>query len=102
MPEDVDGQAAWRSVRAKLLARRGNVAEAEDLAREAVALAGATDYVDLHAEALAALGEVLLIAERRDDAVRALEQAVSLFEAKGNTVAATAIRNQLSPASEPA
>ena len=102
VPEDVDGQAAWRSVRAKLLARRGNVAEAEDLDREAVALAGATDYVDLHAEALAALGEVLLVAERRDDAVRALEQAVSLFEAKGNTVAATAIRNQLSPASEPA
>ena len=102
VPEDVDGQAAWRSVRAKLLARRGNVAEAEELAREAIALAGATDYVDLHAEALAALGEVLLVAERRDDAVRALEQAVSLFEAKGNTVAATAIRNQLSPASEPA
>ena len=57
VPEDVDGQAAWRSVRAKLLARRGNVAEAEELAREAMALAGATDYVDLHAEALAALGE---------------------------------------------
>ena len=100
VPEDVDGQAGWRSVRAKLLARRGNLAEAEALAREAVALAGATDYVDLHAEALAALGEVLLMAERHEDAGRALEHALSLFEAKGNTVAATAIRDQLSAASE--
>jgi predicted ATPase/class 3 adenylate cyclase len=91
-PEDVDAQAGWRSVRAKLLAHRGNAAEAERLAREAVSLASATDYVDLHADACAALGEVLRAAGRRDESDAALAEALALYEKKGNVSAAAALR----------
>jgi hypothetical protein len=58
VPEDVDAQVGWRRVCAKLVARSGDLAEGERLAREAVSLATPTDYLDLRAEASAALGEV--------------------------------------------
>ena len=54
--DDVDPQVRSRSVRAKILARRGQRAEAERLAREAVEIAARTDYLVLHADALLALG----------------------------------------------
>ncbi|HEY7178041.1 MAG TPA: adenylate/guanylate cyclase domain-containing protein [Gaiella sp.] len=92
VPEDVDAQAGWRAVRAKLLARCGNPAEAEHLAREAISLAAGTDCVDLHADACAALGEVLRAAGRREESDAALTAAVALYEQKGNVVAAAALR----------
>ena len=92
VPEDVDAQAGWRAVRAKLLARRGDLAEAEELAGEAVSLAAATDYVDLHADAVAALGEVLHLAGRREESEATLAEAVALYERKGNVVAAATVR----------
>ena len=42
MAEDMDPQIGWRRVKAKLLAQRGEFANAERLAREAVELAGRT------------------------------------------------------------
>jgi hypothetical protein len=45
--DDIPTQFFWRSVRGKLLACDGRAAEAEDLAREAVALAEATDALSL-------------------------------------------------------
>jgi class 3 adenylate cyclase/tetratricopeptide (TPR) repeat protein len=92
VPEDVDGQAAWRAVRAKLLARRGDLVMAEALAREAVSLAGRTDYVELHAEACAALAEVLRTAGRREESSATLAEALALYEQKGNVVAARTLR----------
>jgi class 3 adenylate cyclase/tetratricopeptide (TPR) repeat protein len=92
VPEDMDAQAGWRAVRAKLLARRGDLAEAEQLAREAVSLASTTDYVDLHADACAALGEVLRAAGRREESDAALADALALYEKKGNIAAAAALR----------
>jgi 16S rRNA (guanine527-N7)-methyltransferase len=57
VPEDADAHAQWRRVRAKVLARRGNIDEAERLGREAVAIASATsDLLDLRAQTLADLG----------------------------------------------
>jgi class 3 adenylate cyclase/tetratricopeptide (TPR) repeat protein len=92
-PEDIDGHAQWRRVRAKILARKGELDEAERLAREAVELASTTaDILDLRAEALADLGEVLRFAGRLQESRAALGEAMRLYEAKGNVVGAGHIR----------
>ena len=93
VPEDVDAQVGWRLVRAKLLARRGDGAEAETLARDALVLVAPTDYLDLRALALADLGAVLRIAGRRDEADAGIREAVALYEQKGNIAAAARLRN---------
>ena len=96
MPEDVDAQAGWRAIRAKLLARRGELAEAERLAREAAALAADTEYLELKADALEALGVVLRVVRLSEEAEHALAESLRLHEAKGNVVAAARVRGQLS------
>jgi class 3 adenylate cyclase/tetratricopeptide (TPR) repeat protein len=88
VPEDADAHAQWRRVRAKVLARKGELDEAERLGREAVAIASATDIVDLRAQALADLGDVLRLADRPKGSQEALEEAIRLYEAKGNLVGA--------------
>jgi tetratricopeptide (TPR) repeat protein len=93
VPEDVDGQAQWRRVRAKILARRGELEEAESLAREAVTIASATaDILDLRAEAFADLGDVLGLADRLEESRAAFAEAMRLYEAKGNVVGAGRVR----------
>src|SRR5207247_1370965 len=57
--DDVPTQFLWRSVRAKLLARAGDAAAAEALAREAVALADTTDSLNQRATAKLDLARVL-------------------------------------------
>ena len=56
--EDIDAQALWRGVRAKVLARRGEVKEAIKLAHDMLNLRRQADSPDLEAEALADLAEV--------------------------------------------
>jgi tetratricopeptide (TPR) repeat protein len=83
-PDDVLSQVLWRTARAKIWARRGHLDRAEELAREAVRLVEATELSTPRADALSDLAEVLAFAERRDEAVAALEQAARLHEQKGN------------------
>jgi hypothetical protein len=92
VPEDVDAHVGWRRVRAKLLARAGRFDEADRLAREAVALAATTDFVDVRAQAHADLGEVLRLAGRGDESAAARAEAIALYEHKGNRVAAAQLR----------
>ncbi len=68
VPEDIDAQAGWRRARAKVLARDGQLEEAEVLAREGVAMASETDFLPLHADALADLAEVLRLAGKPEEA----------------------------------
>jgi class 3 adenylate cyclase/tetratricopeptide (TPR) repeat protein len=89
VPQDVDAQVAWRRVRAKLLARTGELEEAERLAREGIALVAPADHLELRARTVADLGEVLRLAGRPQESRQAFEEAVALFEAKGNVVAAS-------------
>jgi predicted ATPase/class 3 adenylate cyclase len=86
-PDDVISQMLWRTSRAKILARQGELERAEALAREAVRLGEPTDLVNTRADALSDLGEVLALAGRREDAVAALEEAARLYERKGNLTA---------------
>lgn len=84
---DVDAEIRWRQLRAKVLARRGQMAEAESRAREAVRIASGTDYLDIHAQALFSLSEVLRLADRNAEAVSFIREAFDLCRRKGNVVA---------------
>jgi tetratricopeptide (TPR) repeat protein len=86
-------QMLWRQARGRVLARRGDFQEGERLAREAVALGAETDMLNAHADALLDLGEVLALAGR--DARAELEQALALYERKGNLVMAERTRSRL-------
>ena len=92
--DDVLTQVLWRQVKAKVLARRSEHADAEQLAREAVALAEQTDMLDLTGNAHADLAEVLLLGGKPDEAAAALEQALERYERKGNLVMAQRARAQ--------
>ena len=85
---DVDAEVRWRQLRAKTLARRGRHDEAEPLVREAVRIVAPTDYLDLHADALFALAEVMQLAGRSSDAAEALRDALDVCRRKGNLVGA--------------
>jgi ATP/maltotriose-dependent transcriptional regulator MalT len=86
--DDVDSQAAWRSVRAKVLAGRGRAGEAELLARDAVRLVRTTDSPWMQAEGLLDLAEVLRRSGRLDEARAAAAEALELYEVKGDRAAA--------------
>jgi class 3 adenylate cyclase/tetratricopeptide (TPR) repeat protein len=93
--DDADKEMLWRRVRAKVLARRGEHADGERLALEAVAICDETDRLDAQGDAYADLAEVLLLAGQRDEAVTALETALERYERKGNLVSAQRARARL-------
>jgi class 3 adenylate cyclase/tetratricopeptide (TPR) repeat protein len=94
--DDAWNQMLWRQVRAKVQARRGEHAEAERLAREAVAIADETEMLDAQGDSYADLGEVLALGGRPQDAAEALQQALVRYERKGNIVMAGRTRHRLS------
>ena len=91
-PNDVLSHIFWRSTRAKILAHRGEFGVAEDLARQAVAFAEQSDFLNGHAEALMDLAEVLELAGKPDQAAASIDQALALYERKGNIVMAERAR----------
>jgi class 3 adenylate cyclase/tetratricopeptide (TPR) repeat protein len=82
--DDMLSQILWRGTRAKLLARHGAGAEAERLAREAVWLAEAIDYLFVRGDALLDLADVLRSTGHQRDALAAVDHAVGCYERKGN------------------
>ena len=86
--DDLATQVLWRGARALVFARTGRQDEAEALALEGVRLAGQTDMVTFHADALLDLAEVLRLAGRFAEAIGVLDEAVALYEQKGNIVSA--------------
>jgi tetratricopeptide (TPR) repeat protein len=93
--DDAVTQMLWRQVRAKVLARRGEHAEAERLAREAVAIGVETDQLNGQGNANADLAEVLLLTGKADEAAAAFEHALARYERKGNRVAAQRVQTRL-------
>jgi tetratricopeptide (TPR) repeat protein len=85
--DDVGAQFAWRAVRAKTLAHTGRLAEAEQLAREAVELAEPTDALNKRAAVLLSLAEVLRLGGKDQEADETAGRGAQLFELKGNAAA---------------
>jgi ATP/maltotriose-dependent transcriptional regulator MalT len=94
-PNQLDAQVKWRSIRAIVLARRGEAEEAERLAREAVSQVDETDQLDSRAEARVDLAEVLRLGGRGGEAARELGRAIILYREKGNAVGETNARRLL-------
>ena len=94
-PDDAELQILWRLSRARIRATAGEAAEAEQLAREAVAIADRTDAPSIRADALLTLAEVLADARVDGDARVAAHAALELYEAKGNSVGAREARDRL-------
>jgi tetratricopeptide (TPR) repeat protein len=93
--DDLLSQVLWRGVRARVLAHRSEIEAAEALAREAVALAETTDFINHRADAQLDLSYVLEAAGSGDQAAVAASQALHLYEGKGNLVTAAVTRRRL-------
>jgi hypothetical protein len=87
-PDDLHAQVGWRAARAQACAGRGEAGSGETLAREAIELLDGADDLDLRGDALVALGTTLSGTERRS----AFDEAVALYEAKGNVASAERAR----------
>jgi tetratricopeptide (TPR) repeat protein len=85
---DVLANVLWRSARARARAGLGDLEAAESLARDAIAFAERSDFLNVHGDALVTLAEILERTARADGAVEALREAVGLYEEKGNVVSA--------------
>src|SRR6266545_4546648 len=83
---DNTSQVGWRVTAARLLARRGDLRESERLAQEAVALVAPVEGMAAVSDprAWSALGETLALAGKREEAARAFQRAIRLYERKGN------------------
>ena len=97
---DLLTQIIWRSVRARVLARRGSIDQAEPLARQAVSLAEQTDFLNQRADALVDLAHVLRQAGRLEEARSTGAEALHLYQQKGNSVAAASARSLLAQLSD--
>jgi tetratricopeptide (TPR) repeat protein len=86
--DDFPARAAWRGVRAKILAQQGQFDAAEVLVREAVRLVERTDLITARADSFFDLGEVLADTTRHIEAEAAIRQALELSLMKGNIVSA--------------
>jgi class 3 adenylate cyclase/tetratricopeptide (TPR) repeat protein len=87
-PDDLDAQVKWRLARVEVLLATDQLAEAERLAREAIAEAEPSDTIILLADSLAALGSVMRAARAPAEAIPPINRAIELYEAKGDVVSA--------------
>ena len=95
VPADREWQIKRRGIRARLLARDGQVEKAEGLSREAVAIAAETDLLWFHGDSLIEFAEVLKLADRPAEAAHAARDALALYERKGNVASAATTRRFL-------
>ena len=93
--DDLWAQATWRSVRAILLAKRGEYESATTLSKAAVDLLESTDAPTWRANALRDYGNVLGRAGKPAEAEAAYREALELYERKGSRVAAARVRESL-------
>jgi class 3 adenylate cyclase/tetratricopeptide (TPR) repeat protein len=81
--EDIEAQALWRTVRAKILARRGEAGEALRLSAEAVEWILRSDQLHDTGNCLSDRAEVLRLLGRVDEARATLEEALAVYVRKG-------------------
>ena len=97
-PDDAEVQILWRLTRSRIRSAAGAAAEAERLAREAVAIADRTDATSIRGDALVTLADILARAGAEKDAREVARRACSLYEAKGNRIGAREARAFLASA----
>jgi class 3 adenylate cyclase len=93
--QDAMTQALWRQVQALVHVRRGQHTQAEQLAREAVAITERTDGLNWQGDALCDLAEVLHATGRTKEAATALAQALDRYEQKKNLAMVAQVRDRL-------
>jgi class 3 adenylate cyclase len=93
--QDAMTQALWRQVQAFVHVRRAQHTQAEQLAREAVAITERTDGLNWQGDALCDLAEVLHAAGRSDEAAAAFAQALERYQQKNNLAVAAQVRERL-------
>ena len=91
--EEAEALSRWCGARGWVHAVRGELEQGERLAREAVRVAAETDLLSAHAQVLVDLAEVLALAGK--DGRPEVEQALALYEQKGNLVMAERTRAKL-------
>ena len=94
-PDDVDPQIVWRSASSRVRAMRGDAEAALKLSDESLELTRETEDVLLKAEALVDRGAVLAALGRDAEAAQAQQEALELYERKGDVVSAGRIREAL-------
>jgi len=94
--DDLFSTVLWQTALAKFRGA-GLDAGAVELAESAVELARSSSDLELEADALVDLGDILTILGRRDDAAARLSEAVELYERKGDRVSAREYRAPVSP-----
>jgi len=90
--DDLSAHMLSRGVRARLLARRGELPAALRLSEEAVALAAQTDWLMDQGDALMARAEVLEANGDRAGALATVRDALARYERKGSVRSATPAR----------
>ena len=94
-PADLAPQFGWRMVRAAVLARRGEGGEAVRLTSDALRLVERTDWLNDRADVLAGHANALAAIGDERASRKALDEAIALYQRKGNTVAAESLREAL-------
>jgi tetratricopeptide (TPR) repeat protein len=92
---DTAAQALWRQVQARVDARRGRLAQAEQLAREAVAINDRTDNVNGQGDALWDLAEILYVSDDFVQAEKTLVEGLERYEQKKNLAQAAQAKDRL-------
>jgi len=95
IPEDVLDVVGLDALEAVLRARRGELEEAQELARRALARVEETDHVGLRLDTRRSAAEVFERAGRGDEAKVLLEESVEIAERHGHLVAARRARERL-------
>jgi tetratricopeptide (TPR) repeat protein len=94
-PEDLLTQQAWRQTQALIHSGRGQHADAERLAREALDFSLRGDSLAAHGDAFCDLAEVLEAAGRREEAIAAWQEALDRYQRKQVIPLARRVRERL-------
>jgi class 3 adenylate cyclase/tetratricopeptide (TPR) repeat protein len=95
IPEDIVDVVGLDALEAILRARRGELEEAQELARRALARVDETDHVSMRLDTRWSAAKVFELAGRSEEAKALLEESVEIAERYGHLVAAQRARERL-------
>lgn len=90
--QDLHAEACWRGIASRLAARRGDLRLAMRLIGEANEIMAPSDALNQRAKLQVERAEVCRLAGKGREARRAVQEAIMLYETKGNSVAAASTR----------